>query len=99
MNNKFTVLIFSILLATSFFAQRNLTLMDLKTPYTYRVNPAVSPETKFFIGLPMLGHQNVQITNRISSVNNLFVKNAQDSLVLNTSESFYNGIGNEPISG
>jgi len=99
MKNKFTGLLFSILLASSLFAQRNLTLMDLKTPYTYRVNPSVSPETKFFIGLPMLGHQNVQITNRISSVNNLFVKNAQDSLVLNTSESFYNGMGKRTYIG
>ena len=99
MKNKFTGLLFSILLASSLFAQRNLTLMDLKTPYTYRVNPSVSPETKFFIGLPMLGHQNVQITNRISSVNNLFVKNAQDSLVLNTSESFYNGMGKRSYIG
>ena len=99
MKNKFTGLLFSILLATSLFAQRNLTLMDLKTPYTYRVNPSVSPEIKMFIGLPMLGQQNVQITNRISSVNNLFVKNAQDSLVLNTTESFYNGMGKRTYIG
>jgi hypothetical protein len=99
MKNKFKGLLFSILLATSLFAQRNLTLRDLKTPYTYRVNPAVSPEIKMFIGLPMLGQQNVQITNRISSVNNLFVKNAQDSLVLNTTESFYNGMGKRTYIG
>ena len=98
MKNKFTGLLFSILLATSLFAQRNLTLMDLKTPYTYRVNPSVSPETKFFIGLPMLGHQNVQITNGISSINNLFVKK-QDSLVLDTSKTFYNRMGKRPYIG
>ena len=98
MKNKFTGLLFSILLATSLFAQRNLTLMDLKTPYTYRVNPSVSPETKFFIGLPMVGHQNVQITNGISSINNLFVKK-QDSLVLDTSKTFYNRMGKRPYIG
>ena len=92
MKNKFKGLLFSILLATSLFAQRNLTLRDLKTPYTYRVNPAVSPEIKMFIGLPMLGQQNVQITNGISSINNLFVKK-QDSLVLDTSKTFYNRMG------
>ena len=99
MKNKFIGTLFSIILATSLFAQRNLTLRDLKTPYTYRINPSATPETKFFIGLPMLGHQNVQITNRISSVNNLFVKNAQDSLVLNTSESFYNAMGEKTYIG
>lgn len=99
MKNKYILALFSVLFATTLFAQRNLTLNDLKTPYTYRVNPAATPETRFFLGLPGLGHQNVQITNRISSVNNLFVKNAQDSLVLNTSESFYNGIGKRTYIG
>lgn len=99
MKNKYILALFSVLFATTLFAQRNLTLNDLKTPYTYRVNPAATPETRFFLGLPGLGHQNVQITNRISSVNNLFVKNAQDSLVLNTSESFYNGMGKRSYIG
>lgn len=99
MKNKFILALFSIFFATTFYAQRNLTLNDLRTPYTYRVNPAATPETRFFLGLPALGHQNVQLTNRISSVNNLFVKNAQDSLVLNTSESFYNAMGERTYIG
>jgi hypothetical protein len=90
---KNIVLIIVLCLTGLSFSQRNFTLGDLKTPYSYRVNPAIMPESKFFIGIPVLGSFNFQLTNRISSINNLFVTNAQDSLVLNTSESFYDAMG------
>ena len=82
-------------------AQRNITLADLKTPYTYRVNPAVMPESKFFISfLPLLGTQNFQLTNRIAAINQVFVPNATgDSLVLNNSESFYDRMGKKTYLG
>ena len=83
------------------YAQRNITLADLKTPYTYRVNPSVMPESKFFISfLPLLGTQNFQLTNRIAAINQIFVPNATgDSLVLNDSESFYDRMGKKTYLG
>jgi hypothetical protein len=92
MKNYIIILLFSFV-TFSFFGQRNFTLGDLKTPYSYRVNPAIMPESKIFVSIPALGRMNFQLTNRISSVNNLFVTNTQDSLVLNTQESFYTAMG------
>ena len=82
-------------------AQRNVTLASLKTPYTYRVNPAVMPESKFFMSfLPLIGTQNIQITNRIAAINEILVPNATgDSLEINNSESFYNRMGKKTYLG
>jgi len=82
-------------------AQRNVTLSSLKTPYTYRVNPAVMPESKFFMSfLPLLGTQNLQVTNRIAPINEILVPDATgDSLIINTSESFYNRMGKKTYLG
>jgi hypothetical protein len=99
---KNSILLFILVVITgNFYAQRNITLADLKTPYTYRVNPAVMPESKFFISfLPLLGSQNFQFTNRIAAINEVFVPDASgDSLVLNSSESFYNRMGKKTYLG
>ncbi len=98
---NFKVLFILLVISCNLFAQRNVTLADLKTPYTYRVNPAVMPESKFFISfLPLLGTQNFQLTNRIAAINQVFVPNATgDSLVLNNSESFYDRMGKKTYLG
>ncbi len=92
MKNYICILLVSFI-TFSVFGQRNFTLGDLKTPYSYRVNPAIMPESKIFVSIPALGRMNFQLTNRVSTVNNLFVSNAQDSLILNTQESFYTAMG------
>ena len=93
------ILFILVAFTSSFYAQRNITLADLKTPYTYRVNPAVMPESKFFISfLPLLGTQNLQFTNRIAAINEILVPDASgDSLILNESESFYDRMGKKHI--
>ena len=100
---KNLIILFVLVAFTSNFnAQRNLTLADLKTPYTYRVNPAVMPESKFFISFfPLLGSQNFQFTNRIAAINEMFVPDPTrgDSLVLNQDESFYDRMGNKTYLG
>ena len=98
---NYKILFLLLVITCNSFAQRNITLADLKTPYTYRVNPAVMPESKFFISfLPLLGSQNLQFTNRIAAINEVFVPDATgDSLVLNSSESFYDRMGNKTYLG
>lgn len=85
-------LIFYFISFSHIKAQRNFTLGDLKTPYSYRVNPAISPTCKFYLSMPLLGFQSIQFTNSAFSLNNLFVSNADDSLILNTSNDFFDRI-------
>lgn len=94
------LLIISIVLINNLYAQRNITLADLKTPYSYRVNPSIIPESKVFVSIPLLGTYNFQFTNRIAAINDVFIPNASgDSLILNSSESFFNRMGSKTYVG
>jgi hypothetical protein len=94
------LLIISIVLINNLYAQRNITLADLKTPYSYRVNPSIIPESNVFVSIPLLGTYNFQFTNRIAAINDVFVPNSNgDSLILNNSESFFNRMGSKTYLG
>lgn len=98
---KNSILLFiTIVLINNLHAQRNITLADLKTPYSYRVNPSIIPESKVFVSIPLLGTYNFQFTNRIAAINDVFVPNSNgDSLILNNSESFFNRMGSKTYVG
>lgn len=98
---KIIFVLLSVLFLFSLHAQRNITLSTLRTPFSYRVNPAIMPESKFFLSLiPLLGTQNFQVTNRIASINEALVPNANgDSLVINSSDAFFKGMGEKTYIG
>ena len=99
---KIIFVLLSVLSLFSLHAQRNITLSTLRTPFSYRVNPAIMPESKFFISLiPLLGTQNFQVTNRIASINEALVPdpNRGDSLVINSSDDFFKGMGKKTYIG
>jgi len=98
---KNTIIIFiSVVFLSNIYAQRNLTLANIKTPYSYRVNPSIIPESKVFVSIPLLGTYNFQFTNRIAALNEVFVPNSNgDSLILNNSESFFNRMGSKTYIG
>ena len=64
-------LIFYFISFSHIKAQRNFTLGDLKTPYSYRVNPAISPTCKFYLSMPLLGFQSIQFTNSAFSIHQM----------------------------
>ncbi len=99
MKNRLLLLI-SIVFLGNLYAQRNITLANLKTPYSYRFNPSIIPESKVFVSIPLLGTYNFQFTNRIAAINEVFVPNSLgDSLILNSSESFFNRMGSKTYVG
>lgn len=99
MKNRLLLLI-SIVFLGNLYAQRNITLANLKTPYSYRFNPSIIPESKVFVSIPLLGTYNFQFTNRIAAINEVFIPNSLgDSLILNSSESFFNRMGSKTYVG
>ena len=93
------LIIIGLFSIVSLQAQMNITLESLKTPYSYRVNPAVMPESKIFVSIPVLGTQNIQLTNRIAPINQMFVLNSSGTYDLNSSNSFFDGMGKKTYVG
>jgi hypothetical protein len=98
MKNILSFLLLSFVTFIS-FGQRNFILADLKTPYTYRVNASVMPESKVFVGIPFLGSINFQATNRISPINHMFVRNSLGTYDLNVSNSYFDSLGTKSYVG
>lgn len=92
MKNILSFLLLSFVTFIS-FGQRNFILADLKTPYTYRVNASVMPESKVFVGIPFLGMENFQFTNGIAPINKLFTLQADGTYTIDNSTSFLNSLG------
>jgi hypothetical protein len=69
---------------SSFFAQKNFSLYNLKgTPQAFYVNPSFTPKSKLYLSMP-IGFINLGASNSGFSFNELFVKRADDSLAINT---------------
>lgn len=89
---KNTAFLCALLSVFAVNSQRNLTLYNMQTlPQAMSVNPAFSPKANVFINIP-LGMQSIGFTTNGFNVSELLVKNAQDSLVINNSEDFFNGM-------
>jgi hypothetical protein len=74
---------------TTLFGQRHLTIHGMNNlSQSMYTNPAFRPKVNVFVALP-LPMQTFSGTNNGFPLNELFVKNTSDSLVLNTDDAFF----------
>ena len=87
--NKIGVLLFGLIVASSLFGQRDLTLYSMSNiSQSLTVNPAFRPKTNVFVTLP-LGMQTFGITNSGFGVADLF---SSDQKSFTTDEQFFKGM-------
>ncbi len=87
--NKIGVLLFGIIVASSLFGQRDLTLYSMSNiSQSMTVNPAFRPKTNVFVSLP-LGMQTFGITNSGFGAADLF---SSDQKSFTADEQFFKGM-------
>ena len=87
--NKIGVLLFGLIVASSLFGQRDLTLYSMSNiSQSLTVNPAFRPKANVFVSLP-LGMQSFSITNSGFAAADLF---SSDQKSFTTDEQFFKGM-------
>ena len=85
---KNTIFLALLLFCTSrIFAQQNFSLYHMESlPQRQSLNPALLPDSKWFLGFPAASSFGLQVTNtgfNLNAVNNaLFLKNADTSVLM-----------------
>ena len=87
--NKIGVLLFGLIVASSLFGQRDLTLYSMSNiSQSLTVNPAFRPKANVFVSIP-LGMQSFSITNSGFAAADLF---SSDQKSFTTDEQFFKGM-------